>query len=205
MNIICPHCQKEFSSRGISAHKRIVHDGFRLSDKNGIWNKNKTKETDSRILIASKKISESLTGRVGKSHSDESKANLSKHAIKNGFGGVTNSRKILYNGKSLGSCYELLVAKSLDENSIKWETCSRIKYIDPNGKIRTYTPDFYLPDLNVYLDPKNDFLINNINPGLGFKDIDKIKLVEQQNNIKILILSKLELSWDKIKEKIMLL
>lgn len=43
------------------------------------------------------------------------------------------------------------------------------------GIKHTYTPDFYLPEYNVYLDPKNDYLINNINPGLGFKDVDKIR------------------------------
>jgi len=43
------------------------------------------------------------------------------------------------------------------------------------------------------LDPKNDFLINNINPRIGFKDVDKIKLVEIQNSIKIFILNKEQL------------
>jgi hypothetical protein len=69
----------------------------------------------------------------------------------------------------------LKLAISLDENNIKWDTCSRFNYIDRFGKSRTYTPDFYLIDYDVYLDPKNDFLINNINPSLGFSDKEKIK------------------------------
>jgi hypothetical protein len=59
-----------------------------------------------------------------------------------------------------------------------------------------------LPDFDVYLDPKNDYLINNVNPRFGITDIEKIKKVELQNNIKVFILNKDELTWDIIKEKI---
>jgi hypothetical protein len=70
----------------------------------------------------------------------------------------------------------------------------------PKNYFHYYTPDFYLPEYDVYLDPKNDFLINNNNPSLGYKDTDKIKWVELYNNIKIIILDKNHLVWDKIKE-----
>jgi hypothetical protein len=135
----------------------------------------------------------------GHPRTNEEKRNLSAHAIRRGLGGVTQSRWIKYNGKTLGSSYELKVAQSLDKNNIVWNTCSRISYIDPTGKKRTYTPDFYLKDYNIYLDPKNDFLINNINPRLGFSDRDKINLVEAQNNIKVFILNKEQLSWEYIR------
>lgn len=55
---------------------------------------------------------------------------------------------------------------------------------------------------DVYLDPKNDFLIENINPGTGIKDIDKIHLVESQNNIRCIILNKNQLTWDEIHKLI---
>lgn len=134
--------------------------------------------------------------------SDNTKRKLSEIAIKNGLGGVTQSRWINYNGKTLGSSYELSVAVSLDENNVLWDTCKRIKYIDPFGKNRTYTPDFYLEEYDVYLDPKNDFLIENINPRLGFSDIEKINLVQEQNDIKVIILNKNELDWKTIKKRI---
>ena len=133
-------------------------------------------------------------------HSDEVKNKLSNIAKQRNFGGVTQSRWIEYKGKKLGSSYELQVAQSLDENNIEWDTCKRFNYIDPLGKVRTYTPDFYLPEYNVYLDPKNDFLIQKINPALGFNDLEKIKRVEEQNNIRIIVLSKNELEWKSIKE-----
>lgn len=74
-----------------------------------------------------------------------------------------------------------------------------LKYIDACNKIHNYIPDFYLPEYNVYLDPKNDFLINNVNPNLGFSDVDKINWVMQQNNVKVIILNKEQLTWHVIK------
>lgn len=52
-------------------------------------------------------------------------------------------------------------------------------------------PIFYLEDYDVYLDPKNDFLI----PG----DTIKINMVSEQTGKKIIILDKNQLSWDSIK------
>lgn len=120
-----------------------------------------------------------------------------------GLGGVRQSKKILYNGVYLGSTYELTLAKSLDNHSINWTKPKRIPYIDPFNKERTYEADFFLPEYNLYLDPKNEFLINNINPSLGFTDIEKIKCVMDQNNIKVLIISKDHLSWNSINEWIL--
>lgn len=61
-----------------------------------------------------------------------------------------------------------------------------------------HMPDIYLVDYDIYLDPKNDFLIENVNPSLGFSDKVKIKLVEEQNQITVLILDKNHLSWKNI-------
>jgi predicted nucleic acid-binding Zn ribbon protein len=110
-----------------------------------------------------------------------------------------NRGSIDYNGIKLGSSYELKVAISLDENNILWIKPKPLKYLDPNGKFRQYFPDFFLPDYNVYLDPKNDFLINSINPYHGFKDTDKILWVEEYNKIKVLVLNKNQLEWAYIK------
>lgn len=37
-----------------------------------------------------------------------------------------------------------------------------IVYWDDDGKQRRYVPDFYLPKYDLYLDPKNDYLIKKI-------------------------------------------
>lgn len=112
-----------------------------------------------------------------------------------------NSKKIMYNGVYLGSSYELSLAKSLDENSIIWCRPSPLKWIDKNNNERRYFPDFYLPDYDIYLDPKNDFLINNKNPETGIKDSDKIFFAAVQNNVVILILNKNELTWESVHKK----
>lgn len=122
-----------------------------------------------------------------------------KNAAKNKTTHPCNKATIEYNGIKLGSSYELSVAMSLDENKISWIKPKPLKYTTPEGTIKQYFPDFYLPYYNVYLDPKNDFLINNINPYHGFTDIDKIKWVSEQNNITILVLDKNNLSWTNIK------
>lgn len=74
------------------------------------------------------------------------------------------------------SSYEYELAVNLTQNNIHYTKCKSFPYIY-NGIIHHYTPDFYLPDYDLYLDPKNDFLIENVNPALGFKDVDKINAV----------------------------
>ena len=200
---ICRYCGSERKNKiSLSQHEIKCPSNLDRNYQNGMLGKK-----GSNQFIKAKKLGlpipeSKCKGRPGKSHphTEETKKKLSQHAIKNGLGGVTQSRWIKYKGKTLGSSYELQVAKSLNDNNIKWDTCKRIEYIDPKGKKRTYTPDIYLVDYDVYLDPKNDFLIENINPRLGFSDKEKISLVEKQNNIRILILNKHQLDWNKIKE-----
>jgi hypothetical protein len=113
-----------------------------------------------------------------------------------------NGAAVIYNGISLGSTYELKVAISLDTNNVKWIKPKPLLYTNYNNKIKRYYPDFYLPEYNVYLDPKNDYLINNINKYTGMLDSTKISLVEVQNNVTVLILDKHHLSWEKIRDLI---
>lgn len=163
------------------------------------WNKGLTKETDERVRANGEKISKALIGRKGTPRTDEEKEHLSKIAVKRGLGGFNmRNKRILYKGVLLDSSYEVVVAESLDFNNIKWERPKRFSYYVKDKK-RYYTPDFYLPEYNIYLDPKNDFLINNVNPSLGITDVEKIESVMKTHNIKILVLDKNNLEWDQIK------
>lgn len=203
---LCKFCCKEILNKGslISHEKRC-----KLNPSKVIYNIDYSKRKTSNQYIKAKEYnlpvpkSHRFTGtrgiKKGCVHSEEFKKRQRDNAIKRRLGGNAPSRHIKYKDKTLHSSYELIVAKSLDEHKIKWDTCKRFKYIDPNGKQRTYTPDFYLLDFNVYLDPKNDFLLNNDNPRLGFSDQEKIQLVCKQNNIKVIILDKNNLNWNKIK------
>ena len=148
----------------------------------------------SRPKSEQKKMATATRIKNGNSgHSEITKKKLSKIAIDRGFGGK-NYRKIFnYKGIILESSYELTVAQELDKHNISSSRPKRMPWIDITGKKRHYTPDFYLPEYNIYLDPKNNYLIS--------KDLNKIILCSLQNNVKIYMLSKLELTWESIKVK----
>ena len=207
----CKYCNKEVQNKkSKSSHEGLCkqNPNRRKSPfENVEWQK--TKGTNQYIKAdklglerpkiseeARKKISDAAKGRK---HTDERKKKMSEHAKKNGLGGVTQSRWIRYKGKILGSSYELELVQVLERHNIKWQTCKKFSYIDIKGKARTYTPDIYIPDYDIYLDPKNNYLIENINPNLGFKDSEKIDWVMKQNNVVIHILNKDQLNWDYIK------
>lgn len=112
------------------------------------------------------------------------------------FGGHTSKLRIDYitkNGEvvKLQSSYEIKVAKSLDENNINWIRPNAFKWKDSKEIEHRYYPDFYLIDYDVYLDPKNDYLV--------IKDKEKIERVSKQNNIYIIVLNKDNLDWVNIK------
>ena len=190
----CPVIRKR-NSAGLKNAYRV---GARLSAMLGkkAWNKGLTVETSEIV----KRIADKHKGIhiPGHPHTEEFKQKQRQNALNRGLGGFHMRRGIDYNGTKLDSTYEVEVAKSLDEHNIKWSRPKRFPY-HMDGVLKHYTPDFYLPDYDVYLDPKNDFLINNVNPRLGIRDTDKIEQVQRENGIRILILDKAHLTWDAIK------
>lgn len=83
-------------------------------------------------------------------------------------------------GIILESSFEVRTAIILDKLNVVWEKV-RVGYKwDDNGKIRRYVPDFYLPHYNLFLDPKNSYLIT--------KDMPKINSAMLLNNIIVIVL-----------------
>ena len=80
------------------------------------------------------------------------------------------------------SSYEVRVSNSLNENNILWIRPKFLWYIDSINNKRRYYPDFYLPEFDLYLDPKNNYLIDT--------DIEKIYKASEYNNVRIFILGK---------------
>jgi hypothetical protein len=77
-------------------------------------------------------------------------------------GGDTNYKKYKYNGIWMDSNWEVELAKWMDNQNITWERSRKLHrfiWTDKDGNKRRYYPDFYLPKYNVYLDPKNKYLI----------------------------------------------
>lgn len=88
----------------------------------------------------------------------------------------------------LQSSWEIEIAKWLDDQNIPWVRPKPLKYLK-EGVLKNYYPDFYLIDLDIYLDPKNPFCME--------KDADKMKSVLEYNSITLLYGDK-----DKMKEDI---
>ena len=92
----------------------------------------------------------------------------------------------------LQSSYEVKVAEILDKYNIKWGRPEPLDWTDNFGESHLYYPDFYLPGYNLYLDPKNDFLIK--------EHSEKISLVKEQNDINLIVLDSKHLFWNNIEE-----
>ena len=86
------------------------------------------------------------------------------------------SRKTInYNGIILESSWELKVAKLLDRKTIIWERPKPIGWVDSKNKSHFYYPDFYIPSMNMYLDPKNPYCMK--------KDLEKMEIISKSINI----------------------
>ena len=136
------------------------------------WNCGLTKSTDSRLSNMSEKIRElhssghydeanaSKIGKPGKPHSKESKELLSALALANKYQRKTKRSHVFIDsqGRShvFDSSWEDALAIRLDQLEINWVRPEPIQY-ELDGKTRNYFPDFYLPDYDLYLDPKNSY------------------------------------------------
>lgn len=75
----------------------------------------------------------------------------------------------------LESSWEVEIAKLLDSLEVKWIRPKFLRWVDENQKNRIYYPDFYLNDLNLYLDPKNPYCMG----------IDKFKMTQISKQVNI--------------------
>lgn len=92
------------------------------------------------------------------------------------------------------SSYEVKLSQILNELNINWIRPNFVFYTDDNGDKRRYYPDFYLEKYNLYLDPKNDYLIKT--------DINKINYASKENNITIVIIGNKRLNLEDIKNMV---
>lgn len=151
-----------------------------------------------------------MTGKTspwkGKKHTEESKQKISnsmRTLIQDGNREYSFLHRKTYEfeGERLDSSYELEVAKELKENNVAFIVHPKgLNYIGADGKLRTYFPDFYLESYNVFLDPKNDFLLSEKYKYQGLSTKEKIERVEAYNNVKVILLSRENLSFEKIME-----
>jgi predicted nuclease of restriction endonuclease-like RecB superfamily len=86
---------------------------------------------------------------------------------------------------SMDSTWEVACAKRLDELGIRWirNPSLKLKYTTRGRRQRNYIPDFYLPDLDIYIEVKG-----------YWTDAARHKMedVQKRNPVRILILESLE-------------
>ena len=135
-------------------------------------------KNENRILVSPLKGKPNLSW---KPHTEKTKALISEKARNSNHRRLVKSTRYYTkkNGDTilLDSSWEELLAKRLDALEIEWIRPESISWIDSSGKSRNYFPDFYLPEYDLYLDPKN--------PAAMLQQAEKIEWLK--NNIKNLI------------------
>ena len=188
--LICKFCNKECKNENsLRNHERLCpHNKDRKYVSYTIghtaWNKGLSCDTDKRVKQSTEKMIETKKNLPVTGCAAWSREKLSAEAKRRGFGGYrpnagrSKKFKVVDSfGKetTLQSTYELLCSELLNEMNIKWVRPKALKY---DG--RNYFADFYLPDYNIYLDPKNSYKAK--------LDADKIKKVVEENNVKVFVL-----------------
>lgn len=192
-------CKKVFDDpQKFNGHKRWceIHKGGKenINKSNGArWNKGLTKENNTSLMAASNNLKNRYAlGEIIHTFTEDGLKRLSNSAKKRGLGGYRPhpNKGVWYKDTWFDSKWEERLAISLDNNNIQWER-PKIGFVwtDKGNK---YYPDFYLPDFNIYLDPKNSYL--------QIKDATKINEAQKRNNIKVLMLSENQLTWEEVKK-----
>lgn len=126
----------------------------------------------------------------GKKHSEESKRKISLAKTINNKGGRCKWFEVA--GQKVQGTWEKNIAEFLEKQNIKWEKIKTNRhtftYILEN-KTRSYSPDFYLEDYNLYLEIKGYWWGNDKNKmaAIAIKYPDtKIVVIEKEQYEKIL-------------------
>ena len=156
----CKYCQKECKSENsLRNHERCCpHNPTRVY-KNGMTGKkgknqySLAKELGIPIPPAWNK---GLPGTfANKRHTDETKQKISKKLSINNKGGRSKWYDVA--GQRVQGTWERDIALKLEELTIKWiklkTNKDTLEYV-MDGKIRRYTPDFYLPEFEMYFEIK---------------------------------------------------
>lgn len=174
---ICKHCKKEFL--GLSTANKANHSRWCLEnpkrDSYKIASGNIGLNSPESILKRSISIKKAWSdgkydniinrGNHGYRHTEQSKENISRKALASKHRRLVRSIReyVARDGRKimLDSSWEEALAIRLDELNINWIRPEiPIPYTTIDGKTHNYFPDFYLPDFDLYIDPKNPAAMN---------------------------------------------
>lgn len=167
----CRHCNKEFVTSRLKAHEERCLDQQEKAKlpkrKTGrpigipAWNKGLTNETDERVANNSKSASEALRKMVEegsyikRSMGPEARKRLSEEQSLRNRGGRSKWHDV--GGVQVQGTYEKQFAEALNNQNVVWEkvkTNNHIFKYEMDDKIRSYAPDFYLPEYDLYVEIK---------------------------------------------------
>lgn len=146
----------------------------------GLPKPERSAETRQKLSLAAKNRNQEVKDKIAKSISE-----TVKKKVHEGTWHTSLAKRMHYNykGIDLHGKWELRYAQWLDERNIKWERCVQTFEYIFEKKTRRYTPDFYLPITNEYIEIK------------GYKtDKDNEKWKQFPKNLQLTILMKDELS-----------
>ena len=167
--IKCLYCGKKYCKNGIGTHIWRMHGEGRTHNSNkGFkdgtrtqWNKGKTKDTceitkkQAEQQIEKYKYGDITGPFTGHKHTDKTKKIISEKLSINNKGGRCKWYDV--NGVSVQGTWERDIAIQLTKMNIGWIKLKMnnqsLLYIK-DGKEHKYTPDFYLPKENIYLEIK---------------------------------------------------
>lgn len=181
MTLKCKYCGKECkNNNSLKNHERLCHSNpdRQIVVSNFIgWNERRKREgikgtnqyTKAQELgLPKPTVSPETRAKLGRAwkgrkHTDEEKQKISQgmkkavreHPESYSSCNVNGRVKVYeYKGIKLNGLWELDVAKYLDKQGIRWERPTVGFEYEWNGGIHLYFPDFYLPDLNKYIEVK---------------------------------------------------
>lgn len=144
-------CNIEWTPDRRAAHSKIMKE-VRKTAKQRIW----TDEDKIQASIKLKEFNQNYwTPERRMVHSIKMKEAVKKYPDSYSSNNVCGRVKLKeYKGTKVNGGWELLVAQYLDKNDILWTNkVDPIEY-EWNGKTHSYFPDFYLPELDLYIEVK---------------------------------------------------
>ena len=158
--LLCQYCGKEcVNENSHRNHERCCPKNPNRKYKNGMTGKKGSNQflyAERNGLNKPKAWNIGLPGTfTGKKHSEETKRKISEKLSINNKGGRSKWYDVA--NQRVQGTWERNIALKLEELGIKWVKLKTnrdtLKYI-MSGKERSYTPDFYLEDHNIYLEIK---------------------------------------------------
>jgi hypothetical protein len=206
---MCPAIKEKNSSGLKNAYKvgirppaNITYKNLSQESKDSMaWNRGKTSETSTFIQKQIETYNKNKKFHTGNKRLRGVALHPELRWKRNKINYVDSSGNLCV----LESLHEFEIAMLLDKNKIYWTRPKR--FVLSNKK--TYEPDFYLKELDIYLDPKGKWAGKPTNTYQGFSkqqmQLEKIKMCEEEHNIKCLVLwsdDKRSHTWEGILEQI---